>query len=132
MPEPFFERLIILDADLVLYSTSATQFIALQCEHIMISQDKLSRCHRILGDQWANPSKFNFSSSFSCLAATDKGSGLDSLPSAASNSGDSSVGGTSDADTTCTTATPFLRKIWLSDMFLTTKDTLLLPFSRQV
>ena len=85
-----------------------------------------------LGDQWANPSKFNFSSSFSCLAATDKGSGLGSLPSEASISGDSSAGGTSDADKTCTTGLPFLRKIWLSDTFLTTKDTFLLPFLRWV
>ena len=29
----------ILNADLVLYGASATQFIALQHEHIMISQD---------------------------------------------------------------------------------------------
>ena len=29
-PEPFFKRFIILDADLMLYSASATQFIALQ------------------------------------------------------------------------------------------------------
>ena len=36
-PEPFFKRLIILDVDFVLYSASATQFIALQREHIMIS-----------------------------------------------------------------------------------------------
>ena len=33
------------------------------------------------------------------------------------------MGDTSIADTTRTTGTPFLRKIWLSDTFLTTRDT---------
>ena len=42
------------------------------------------------------------------------GSGRDSMPRAASISGDNSMGGTSDADMTHTTGTPFLRKMWLS------------------
>ena len=45
-----------------------------------------------LGDQWASPSRFNFSSSFSCLAMTDMGSGLASEPRVASISSDNSVG----------------------------------------
>ena len=131
MPEPFLERLTILDANLVLDGTSTTQFIALQCKHIMIGQDKLTTA-TFSGHQWANPSKFNFSSNFSYLTATDMGSGRDSVPRVASISGDNSAGVTSDADTTRATGTPFLRKMWLSDMFLTTRDTFPLPFLRRV
>ena len=57
---------------------------------------------------------------------TDKGSGL------ASTSGDNSIGETSDTDMTHATGTPFLRKMWLSDMFLTMTETLPLPFLRCV
>ena len=39
MPELFLERLIILDANLMLDGTCTTQFIALQCKHIVIGQD---------------------------------------------------------------------------------------------
>ena len=53
-------------------------------------------------------------------------------PRAASISGDNSMGGTSDADTTHTMGTPFLRKMWPLETFLTTRDTLLWPFLRQV
>ena len=60
------------------------------------------------------------------------GLGQDSMPRAAFISGDNTVGGTGDADTTRTTCTPFLRKIWLSEAFLMTRDTLLLPFLRCV
>ena len=63
---------------------------------------------------------------------TDMGSGLASTPRMASISGDNLAGGTGDADMTHTTGTPFLRKMWLSDMFLTTSETLLLPFLRHV
>ena len=56
-------------------------------------------------------SRLSFSSSFSCLATTDIGSDLDSVPKMASIPSDNSVGGTSDADMTHATGTPFLRKM---------------------
>ena len=105
------ERLTVLHAHLMLDGTGSAQFIALQHKYIMVGQDQLSRCCCISGDQRANPSRFNFSSSFSCLAATDMGLGQDSMPRVAFISGDNSVGGTGYADTTNATGTPFLRKM---------------------
>ena len=54
------------------------------------------------------------------------------MPKVASISGDNSTGGTSHANMTRATGMPFLRKMWLSDMFLTTRDTFPLPFLRRV
>ena len=85
-----------------------------------------------LGVQLLRPSKFSFSRSFSYCAATIIGSHAVSAPRAASISGDNSTGCTGEADTTRATYTPFFRKMGLSDIFLTTMDTLLLLIFSQV
>ena len=85
-----------------------------------------------LGVQLLRPSKFSFSRSFSCHVATVIGSHAVCAPRAASISGDNSTGGTSKADTMHATCTPFFRKMGLSDIFLTTMDTLLLLIFSQV
>ena len=82
-------------------------------------------------DQSDSPSRFNFSSSFSCLTSTDMGSCQASVSKETSISNDNLMGNTSYA-ATCITGTPFLRKMWLSDTFLTMSETLPLPFLRQV
>ena len=79
-----------------------------------------------LGVQLLRPSRSNFSRTFLCHSATDRGCHLSSAPRTASISGDISVGGTGDTETTLATCMPFFRKIKDSNMFLTTTDTLLL------
>ena len=79
-----------------------------------------------LGVQLLRPSKFSFSRSFYCQAATVIGSRAVSAPRPASILGDSSTEETCKADTMHTTLTPFFRKMGLSNIFLTTMDTLLL------
>ena len=78
------------------------------------------------GVQLLRPSRSNFSRSFCCHSATDKGWCLSSAPRTVSISWDISTGGTGDAETILGTCMPFFRKITDSDMFLTTTDTLLL------
>ena len=122
MSELILKRLTVSNADLMLNGTGTAKLIPFQYKDIMTGQNKvLSHC-RILG----RPSRFSFSSSFSCCSATDMCSNTDSAPRVASISGDSSAGGTRDAETTLATCTPFFRKIGDSDMFLTTIETLLL------
>ena len=64
---------------------------------------------KFLRVQLLRPSKFSFSRSFSCHAATNMGSHAISAPRVASISGDNSAGGTGDADTMHATCTPFFR-----------------------
>ena len=78
------------------------------------------------GVQLLRPSRSNFSRSFLCHSATDRGCCLSSAPRTASISGYISAGGTGNVETTLTTCMPFFRKIKDSNMFLTTTDTLLL------
>ena len=78
------------------------------------------------GVQLLRPFRSNFSKSFFCHSATDRGCCLSSAPRTASISRDMSVGGAGNVETTLATCTPFFRKITDSDMFLTTTDTLLL------
>ena len=132
MPKLLLERLAVLDAYLMLMALVQPNSLLSNANTSWQARTSSLTTAAFSGDQWANLSKFNFSSSFSCLTATDMGLGQDSVPRAASISGDNSTGGTSDADTTHTMGTPILRKMWLSEMFLTTRDTLLLPFLRRV
>ena len=78
------------------------------------------------GVQLLRPSRFNFYRSLVYLSTTDRGSHLFSVPRTASHSGENSMCGTGDVETTLATCTPLFRKIEDSYMFLTTTDTLLL------
>ena len=84
------------------------------------------------GVQLLRPSRSNFSRSFLCCSATDRGCHLSSAPRTASISRDISMGRTGDVETTLTTCMPFFRKIEDCNMFLTTTDTLLLLIFRLV
>ena len=77
------------------------------------------------GDHSLRPSRFSFSSSFSCHSCTVIHSLNSCMPSA--GSGGTSSRGTNVADTMCTTCAPFLRNIALSVMFRTTIETRFLP-----
>ena len=57
------------------------------------------------GVQLLRPSRFNFSRSLVCLSATDRGFHLSSIPRMAFHSGDNSVGGMDNAETSLATCT---------------------------
>ena len=63
------------------------------------------------GVQLLRPSRFNFSQSFCCHSATDRGWHLSSAPRTASISGDISTGRTGNRETILATCTSFFRKI---------------------
>ena len=91
-------------------------------------KDNVRSCATLVfqGVQLLRSSRSNFSRSFHCCSATDRGWHLSSAPRTTSISGDISVGRTGDVETTLATCMPFFRKITDSDMFHTTTDTVLL------
>ena len=108
LPELFLKELTVCDANLMLIALMQPSSLPKVKTSWKVRTSSLATA-AFPGVQELRPSRFNFSRSFSCHAATKRGSSFISSPRAACTSRDNSAGGTGNADSTHAILVPFFK-----------------------